>query len=210
MLAKGATQTHNTTKERHRFQLRKGDHSAYINHPLRVALHLIEVGVHDLSIIQAATLHDTVEDTDTTLAEISELFGDAVAQLVAEVSDDKHQSKAERKRQQVESARTCSPGAYIIKLADTHDNLRSLLDQPPIGWSNERVRGYFVWKKAVVGARDTHTLPDFASSAAAQMQSELNELFAKVIDASADEAALLDQYYASMAAIKEPEADDDD
>lgn len=51
--------------------------------------------------MQAAVLHDTVEDTNTTLEEIDQLFGQEVRSLVDEVSDDKSLPKEERKRLQV-------------------------------------------------------------------------------------------------------------
>ena len=52
----------------------------------------------------AALLHDTVEDTDTTLEEIQEQFGSKIASIVAEVTDDKALPSEERKRLQV-----CNP-----------------------------------------------------------------------------------------------------
>jgi guanosine-3',5'-bis(diphosphate) 3'-pyrophosphohydrolase len=51
--------------------------------------------------IQAAVLHDTVEDTDTTFEELEAKFGAEVCQIVREVSDDKSLPKMERKRLQV-------------------------------------------------------------------------------------------------------------
>jgi len=51
--------------------------------------------------LQAALLHDTVEDTDTTMDEIEAEFGAEVAGIVAEVTDDKSLPKQERKRLQV-------------------------------------------------------------------------------------------------------------
>lgn len=51
--------------------------------------------------LQAAVLHDTVEDTDTSLQELEGQFGAEVRGLVAEVSDDKSLPKMERKRLQV-------------------------------------------------------------------------------------------------------------
>ena len=51
--------------------------------------------------LQAAVLHDTVEDTDTTLDEIEGVFGLEVRRIVDEVTDDKSLPKAERKRLQV-------------------------------------------------------------------------------------------------------------
>ena len=77
--------------KKHRDQRRKGaDATPYINHPLAVAETLSEVGgVTDTDILSAALLHDTVEDTGTTLEELEDVFGLAVCKLVEEVSDDK-------------------------------------------------------------------------------------------------------------------------
>ena len=55
---------------------------------------------------QAAVLHDTVEDTDTSFEELEVAFGQEVRALVGEVSDDKSLPKMERKRLQVCSANT--------------------------------------------------------------------------------------------------------
>ena len=51
-------------------------------------------------------LHDTVEDTDTTLDEIEERFGANIRKIVAEVTDDKSLPKEERKRLQIVHAST--------------------------------------------------------------------------------------------------------
>ena len=58
--------------------------------------------------IQGAILHDTVEDTDTTLDEIEAEFGKAVRDIVDEVSDDKDLEKLERKRMQIVHAKHAS------------------------------------------------------------------------------------------------------
>lgn len=74
----------------------------YINHPVGVAAILTEEGgVTDQDVIMAAILHDTVEDTDTTIEEIESEFGRKIASIVAEVTDDKKLPKQERKRLQV-------------------------------------------------------------------------------------------------------------
>lgn len=57
--------------------------------------------VTDLNVILAALLHDTVEDTDTSFEEIRQVFGDAVMEIVAEVTDDKSLPKQRRKDLQV-------------------------------------------------------------------------------------------------------------
>ena len=76
--------------ERHRHQKRKGRlASPYINHPIEVALIIVrEGGVTTAPVLTAALLHDTIEDTDTTAAELAKRFGDEVAAIVLEVSDD--------------------------------------------------------------------------------------------------------------------------
>jgi guanosine-3',5'-bis(diphosphate) 3'-pyrophosphohydrolase len=145
--------------ERHRDQRRKGkDASPYINHPLALARLLAdECREHDPKVLVAALLHDTVEDTATTFAEIEQLFGAEVAAIVREVTDDKSLPKAERKRLQVERAAHASRAARLVKLADKICNLRDLSNAPPTDWTRERLREYFDWAKAVVERiRGTH------------------------------------------------------
>jgi guanosine-3',5'-bis(diphosphate) 3'-pyrophosphohydrolase len=113
---------------------------------------LWEVGeVRDEVVLLAALLHDTVEDTDTTIAEIAEQFGSDVAGVVAEVTDDKSLAKADRKRLQVTQAAKKSPRARLVKLADKISNVCDLRDSPPHDWSPERRREYLEWTREVVG-----------------------------------------------------------
>uniref|UniRef100_A0A8C4LHH5 Guanosine-3',5'-bis(diphosphate) 3'-pyrophosphohydrolase MESH1 n=1 Tax=Equus asinus TaxID=9793 RepID=A0A8C4LHH5_EQUAS len=113
---------------KHRWQRRKDpEGTPYINHPIGVARILThEAGITDIVVLQAALLHDTVEDTDTTLDEVELHFGAQVRRLVEEVTDDKTLPKLERKRLQVEQAPHSSPGAKLVKLADKLYNLRDL------------------------------------------------------------------------------------
>jgi guanosine-3',5'-bis(diphosphate) 3'-pyrophosphohydrolase len=137
---------------KHRRQSRKGSEPfPYINHPIALADLLVRTGgVGDLETVAAALLHDTVEDTDTTLAEIEVEFGATISGLVAEVSDDKTLPKAERKLLEVRHASSLSPRARLIKLADKTCNLRDVIEDPPLGWSLKRKREYFDWAKMVV------------------------------------------------------------
>jgi guanosine-3',5'-bis(diphosphate) 3'-pyrophosphohydrolase len=138
--------------EKHRHQRRKDAQcSPYINHPLELADVLAsEGGVTDLDVLMAAVLHDTVEDTETTPAELAARFGERIAGIVMEVTDDKALPKDTRKRLQVEHAPRLSPEARLVKLADKICNLRDILASPPSGWPPERKRDYFDWAKAVV------------------------------------------------------------
>lgn len=123
----------------------------YINHPIGVANILANEGdVQDLNVLMAALLHDTVEDTNTTLIEIEENFGEEIRKIVEEVTDDKSLGKSDRKRMQIEHAKTCSFKAKLVKLADKLYNLRDLERETPVGWTKERVDEYFAWAKMVV------------------------------------------------------------
>jgi (p)ppGpp synthase/HD superfamily hydrolase len=137
--------------ERHAAQRRKGSsEEPYVNHLLEVA-GLVADAVEEPApeMLVAALLHDVVEDTTTTAAEVRTRFGDEVAGLVAELTDDKSLPKQERKRLQVERAGNKSAGAQAIKLADLVSNLRSLLVNPPTGWSSGRKEEYVAWARMV-------------------------------------------------------------
>lgn len=142
----------NFSAQKHSTQRRKdAAESPYINHPIAVATVLAsEAGVTDLTTLQAAILHDTIEDTQTTFEELVARFGEDVAGVVMEVTDDKSLPKEERKLLQIAHAPQKSPRAAMIKLADATCNLRDMTSSPPRGWSDERRRGYFVWAKQVV------------------------------------------------------------
>jgi GTP diphosphokinase / guanosine-3',5'-bis(diphosphate) 3'-diphosphatase len=144
---------------KHRNQRRKdADASPYINHPIALANVLANEGaIVDTTVLAAALLHDTIEDTDTTRAELETEFGLTIAAIVAEVTDDKSLAKAERKRLQIEHAAHISTPAKLVKLADKICNLRDVANSPPSDWGVDRKREYFDWARAVVdGMRGTH------------------------------------------------------
>lgn len=138
--------------EKHRNQRRKdAEASPYINHPIALA-HLLATtgGVTDPIVLQAAILHDTIEDTETTHIELAAAFGTKVADIVMEVSDDKALPKQRRKELQVEHAHKKSREAALVKLADKICNLRDIASRPPADWPLERRREYFDFAKRVV------------------------------------------------------------
>jgi len=144
---------------KHRDQRRKDlEASPYINHPIALANILWrEGGVTDATVICAALLHDTIEDTQTTAAELRRHFGAKVAGIVLEVTDDKKLDKAVRKRLQIEHAPHLSRAAKLVKLADKISNVRDMNASPPAHWPLRRRREYFDWAKKVVdGLRGVH------------------------------------------------------
>lgn len=111
----------------------------------------VEGGVDDEPVLATALLHDTAEDTETTPYELREAFGEGVAAMVLEVTDDKSLPRTQRKRLQVEHASGLSRGAKPVKLADKICNLRDMAGSPPDSWSLPRRQEYFDWAKSVVG-----------------------------------------------------------
>ncbi len=145
--------------DKHRDQRRKDvQESPYINHPIELAKTLWEVGgVRESLPLIAAILHDTLEDTETTPAEIRALFGKEVLSVVLEVTDDKTLPKPRRKQLQIEHAPHLSPAAKLVKLADKICNLHDLIHSPPRFWNLGRKREYLLWTEQVVaGLRGTN------------------------------------------------------
>jgi guanosine-3',5'-bis(diphosphate) 3'-pyrophosphohydrolase len=101
-------------------------------------------------VLTAALLHDTIEDTDTTAAELAERFGAEVAGIVLEVSDDPALPKAEQRRRQELGAADLSYGAKLIRIADKISNIRDLVDDPPSTWGVRLRRDYLEWTRRVV------------------------------------------------------------
>ena len=139
--------------EKHRNQKRKdAQGTPYINHPITVANLMVTVGgIIDIEALQAALLHDTVEDTATTPDEIEERFGYVVRSLVMEVTDDKDLPKLERKSLQIEHASHLPPQAGLIKLADKISNISDIINSPPPDWDIDRKREYLAWSRNVIG-----------------------------------------------------------
>lgn len=133
-------------------QRRKGERAEpYVNHLAETAALVAEAcGGRDVDAVLAALLHDTLEDTDVTYDELAAAFGTVVADVVAEVTDDKELAKAERKRLQIVHAPHACPSAKLVKLADKTSNLRSMAASPPAGWTRERIIEYIQWAEQVV------------------------------------------------------------
>ncbi|MEA3327944.1 MAG: HD domain-containing protein [Chloroflexota bacterium] len=132
---------------KHQGHIRKDQKgSPYITHPLLVAQAIWKIGgVTDTNILVAAILHDTIEDTKTTLMEIQDTFGKSILDIVLEVTDDKSLPRQERKWLQVVHAPGLSHPARIIKLGDKLVNCRDILNSPPKEWTLERRQQYIQW-----------------------------------------------------------------
>jgi GTP diphosphokinase / guanosine-3',5'-bis(diphosphate) 3'-diphosphatase len=144
---------------KHSNQRRKGEAGEpYVNHLAEVARLVADATLgRDPIAVVAALLHDTIEDTGTSRAELELEFGSEVADVVVEVTDDKSLPKTERKRLQEQSAPHKSSRAKLVKIADKTSNLRSIAQSPPLEWDLQRQRDYFDWAARVVaGCRGTN------------------------------------------------------
>jgi len=143
----------------HVHQRRKGAaEEPYVNHPLEVASLVAEAtDGKDPELVIAALLHDAIEDQEVPRGMIAEIWGEEVAQIVEEVTDDKSLPKDERKRKQINTAPKKSNRAKLIKLADKTSNLRAITASPSPEWSVKRRLEDVKWARDVVaGVRGTN------------------------------------------------------
>jgi len=113
----------------HAGQRRQSDGAPFIEHPLEVAGLLRDAGCSD-ALIAAGLLHDVLEDTDVSRSELTQRFGDPVADLVEAVTD--HASvESYRRRKQVlrEQVRSAGRDAMLLFAADKISKVRELADQ---------------------------------------------------------------------------------
>ncbi len=122
----------------------------YLNHVIAVADALArEGGVYDLPTLQAALLHDCVEDTNSSYKELQGLFGEEVADLVEELTDDMSLPYEERKRLQVAKAPKMSAKARVIKVADQLCNVRDIANFP-LDWPRAEKLAYLDWAGQII------------------------------------------------------------
>ncbi|MDP3986000.1 MAG: HD domain-containing protein [Candidatus Veblenbacteria bacterium] len=117
----------------HKGQTRKSLAIPYITHPINVAT-IVAGYTLDEDVIIAAYLHDTLEDCDYSLVQLKHEFGERVASIVAEVTEDielKHRlgsraSWQERKQKYLEHLKVASQEALLVATADKIDNLNTM------------------------------------------------------------------------------------
>jgi len=151
----------------HSGQMRKGTDVPYIVHPVGVMLALIEAGETEPELLAAALLHDTVEDTGATLAELRRRFGARVAAIVEGCSEpDKRDTWEARKQHTIHYLRTAPRDVLLVAAADKLHNLRSLA-------ADEVALGDQLWKRFKRGRAETAWY--YRSTVASLRASELRE-----------------------------------
>jgi (p)ppGpp synthase/HD superfamily hydrolase len=154
----------------------------YIVHPVGVMMVLVECGETDLDLLVAALLHDTVEDTGVTLAQVREGFGERVALIVEGCSEpDKSDTWEHRKEHTIAYLRIAPREIALVSAADKLHNVRSMiLDYATLGdhlWTRfNRGRDSTAWyHRSVVASLSESVLRDH--QIVAKLRVEVETLF---------------------------------
>lgn len=132
----------------HAGAVRKGTGIPYIYHPMEVALIVAQI-TSDEELIAAAYLHDVLEDTDVTEAELEKAFGSRILSLVMSETEDKSLSWKERKQATIDHLRTAGREEKILVLGDKLSNMRSTA-------RDYMAEGETVWHRFNEKRRESH------------------------------------------------------
>jgi len=117
--------------EKHNGQFRKGTDIPYISHPVE-ALEIAASITDDEDVLCAAVLHDVVEDAGVKINDLNEMFGERVASLVGDESEDKRENLPAastwkiRKEETLSHFLHASKEAQIVALGDKLSNIRAI------------------------------------------------------------------------------------
>ncbi len=142
-----AVQAHHNTE-------RRGKGFPYIVHPIE-AVEIVSTITADQELLAAAALHDTIEDTDVTVEQLREAFGDRVAELVHAESDQftegvsEEDSWHDRKQAAIDRLAAASHDAKIVALGDKLSNMRAI-------WRDYQTRGDKLWNIFHVKDKASH------------------------------------------------------
>ena len=163
----------------------------YFSHPLEVAAILTDLKLDDAT-IAAALLHDTIEDTPTTRAEIDQIFGPDIGHLVEGLTKLKKLDLVSREAKQAENLRKLllaiadDVRVLLVKLADRLHNMRTLEHMPPEGRTRIAEETLDIYAP-LAGRMGMHSLrEELEDLAFRQLYPEANRLVSERLNALAD------------------------
>ena len=163
----------------------------YFSHPLEVAAILTDLKLDDAT-IAAALLHDTIEDTPTTRAEIDQIFGPDIGHLVEGLTKLKRLDLVSREAKQAENLRKLllaiadDVRVLLVKLADRLHNMRTLEHMPPEGRTRIAQETLDIYAP-LAGRMGMHSLrEELEDLAFRQLFPEANRLVSERLNALAD------------------------
>ena len=152
---------------------RRGKGFPYIVHPME-AVEIVATITPDQELLAAAALHDTIEDTDVTVEQLRELFGERVAHLVQEESDQFTEGVSEadswhdRKQAAIDRLAHASHDAKIVAMGDKLSNMRAIA-------RDYKLKGDALWSIFHVTDKASH---EWHYRGLAQSLAELGNTFA--------------------------------
>ena len=152
---------------------RRGKGFPYIVHPLE-AVEIVATITPDQELLAAAALHDTVEDTDVTVDQLRQEFGDRIANLVHAESDQQMEGIPEeeswhaRKQAAIDRLAAATHDAKIVAMGDKLSNMRAI-------YRDYITQGDELWKIFHVKDKASH---EWHYRGLAQSLSELSDTFA--------------------------------
>ena len=152
---------------------RRGKGFPYIVHPME-AMEIVATITPDQELLAAAALHDTIEDTDVTVEQIREAFGECVANLVHTESDQQIEGVSEedswhdRKQIAIDRLAAASRDAKIVAMGDKLSNMRAI-------WRDYQQKGDALWNIFHVKDKASH---EWHYRGLAASLSELSDTFA--------------------------------
>jgi guanosine-3',5'-bis(diphosphate) 3'-pyrophosphohydrolase len=129
----------------------KGTTLPYVVHLSNVAMELFVAALHTFDFdldyaVQVALLHDTVEDTDTTIGEVSDLFGADIAEGVLALTKNENLPVDEQIPDSLKRTKKLRKEAWAVKLADRITNLQP----PPSFWDKSKILNYMEVSKVIL------------------------------------------------------------
>ena len=156
---------------------RRGKGFPYIVHPME-AVEIVATITPDQELLAAAALHDTIEDTDVTVEQIREAFGERVAALVHAESDqingelfngeNEEETWHARKQAAIDRLAAASHDAKIVAMGDKLSNMRAI-------WRDYQTKGDALWTIFHVKDKASH---EWHYRGLAASLSELKDTFA--------------------------------
>lgn len=159
--------------EAHHNTERRGKGFPYIVHPME-AVEIVASITPNQELLAAAALHDTIEDTNVTVEQIRAEFGDRIAMLVQNESDqfaegiNEADSWHDRKQATIDRLAIAQRDAKIVALGDKLSNMRAI-------WRDYQVKGDELWKIFHVTDKASH---EWHYRGLAASLRELNDTFA--------------------------------
>ena len=163
--------------EAHHNTERRGKGFPYIVHPME-AVEIVATMTSDQDLLAAAALHDTVEDTEVTIEQIRETFGDRIADIVHAESDqlngvlfdgkNEEETWHARKQAAIDRLATAPREAKIVAMGDKLSNMRAI-------WRDYQTQGDKLWDIFHIKDKASH---EWHYRGLAAALNELNETFA--------------------------------